>query len=118
MDWNENITLLKGKENVINSTTIKVYLEQILRLGSGSNYARCFKITSIIHNEISSVKATSISLSFHDTIPQNEFFDLEFFITSEKNYHGVAVSEWMDGEELKIRIDRVHTTNYQFENKQ
>ena len=103
-----------------NSTKIVVYFDQILRLGSGNGYARCFRITTNISDEISSVKETPILFNFSSSIPQNEMSDLEFYITSEKNSHGISLSEWMDGEELTIRIEMVNnfqTDNFKTNNK-
>ena len=99
---------IKNEINSMNSSKMEVYLDQILRLGSGNGNARCFKITTNISKEISSVKETPISFNFSSLIPQNELSDLEFYITSEKNSHGIALSEWMDGEELTIRIEKVN----------
>ena len=42
------------------------------------------------------------------------------YITSEKNSHGISLSEWMDGEELTIRIEKVmnfQTDNFKTKNK-
>ena len=106
----------KGQNEIYpwNSTKIVVYLDQMLKLGSGNGYARCFRIITNISNEISSVKETPISINFSRSIPQNELSDLEFYLTSEKNSHGISLSEWMDGEELTIRIEKVN--NFQTDN--
>ena len=48
--------------------------------------------------------------TFNDSISFNELPDLNFFITSEKNSLGILLNEWMDGDELSIKIERVKKT--------
>ena len=57
--------------------------------------------------EIGKGAITTIKMTFNDSISFNELPDLNFFITSEKNSLGILLNEWMDGDELSIKIERV-----------
>ena len=46
-------------------------------------------------------------LNFDEYISDAELSDLEIYITSYKNSDGILINEWMDGDELAIKIEKV-----------
>ena len=60
--------------------------------------------------EIGKGAITTIKMTFNNSISFNELPDLNFFITSEKNSLGILLNEWMDGDELSIKVERVKTS--------
>ena len=71
----------------------------------------CFKITRYMSQEIKKIidGYMYITLYFNKSIPYSNLPDLEFYLTSEKNSLGAIYYEWMDGEELLVKIPKVST---------
>ena len=69
----------------------------------------CYKITKNITYEIAHMDDgyNSITLNFNKSIPYDELPDVDIFLTSEKNSPGVLKYEWMDGDELHLKIPKV-----------
>ena len=70
----------------------------------------CYKITKNITYEIAHMDDgyNSITLNFNKSIPYDELPDVDIFLTSEKNSPGVLKYEWMDGDELHLKIPKVN----------
>ena len=49
----------------------------------------------------------TFKLNFIENISDAELPDLEFYITSYKNSDGILINEWMEGDELAIKIEKV-----------
>ena len=49
----------------------------------------------------------TFKLNFIENISDTELPDLEFYITSYKNSDGILINEWMEGDELAIKIEKV-----------
>ena len=52
------------------------------------------------------------STLFNKSIINEELPDLEFYLTSEKNSMGAVYFEWMEGEELLVKIPKVSIYNF------
>ena len=104
--YSEPDVKLKLGENEIkkeDNSTETVYLDDVSTMLSGTCYKIYIKLNYIIESEIMISK-----IEFNDTITYNNLPDvLEFYLTSEKNFHGIFFNEWKDGEELAIRIPKV-----------
>ena len=98
---------LKWGENQIDdgdNSTGTVYLEDVYTYVSGT----CYLIYIEINNIIETGFLANIYLEFNDKISFENLPEvLEFYFTSEKNSHGIICNEWIDGEELAIKIDKV-----------
>ena len=69
----------------------------------------CYKITKNITYDIAHMDDgyNSITLAFNEFIAHDELPDVDIFLTSEKNSPGVLKYEWMDGDELHLKIPKV-----------
>ena len=69
----------------------------------------CYKITKNITYDIVHMDDgyNSITLAFNESIAHDELPDVDIFLTSEKNSPGVLKYEWMDGDELHLKIPKV-----------
>ena len=69
----------------------------------------CYKITKNITYDIVHMNDgyNQITLYFNKSIPYDELPDVDIFLTSEKNSPGVLKYEWMDGDELHLKIPKV-----------
>ena len=98
---------LKLGENQIdymNNSTETVYLEDVYTFVSET----CYKIFIEIDFTIESGILKNIHVVFNDNITFENLPEvLEFYLTSEKNSHGIIFNEWKDGEELAIKINKV-----------
>ena len=88
-------------EDIFMANTEKVYT-----YFSGICYK--IKINSKKPTEIGKGAIAYIKLNFNESISFDELPDLNFFITSEKNSLGILLNEWMDGDELSIKVERVN----------
>ena len=104
--YSEPDVKLKLGENEIkkeDNSTETVYLDNVSTFFSGTCYKIYIKLNYIIEIEIS-----KIHIEFKDIITYDNLPDvLEFYLTSEKNFHGIFFNEWKDGEELAIKIPKV-----------
>ena len=53
---------------------------------------------------------SEIKFHFNKSITYSKLPDLEFYLTSEKNSLGAVYFDWMEGEELLVKIPN-HQTN-------
>ena len=69
----------------------------------------CYKITRIMGHEIRSMDDghTIISLNLDKSFVSKDLPDFNFYLTSEKNSLGAVYYEWMEGDELNIKIRKV-----------
>ena len=97
--WKENGNF---KENI----TLEIFQSLILK-------GFCYKISKKITYDIVHMDDgyKSITMSFNKSIPFDKLPDVEIFLTSEKNSHGVLQYEWFDGDELHLKIPKVSTLN-------
>ena len=51
-------------------------------------------------------------LYFNNSISYSKLPDLEFYFTSEKNSLGAVYYEWMEGEELLVKIPKVSIDDF------
>ena len=104
--YSEPDVKLKLGENEIkkeDNSTETVYLDNVSTFFSGTCYKIYIKLNYIIEIEIS-----KIHIEFKDIITYDNLPDvLEFYLTSEKNFHGIFFNEWKDGEELSLKINKV-----------
>ena len=75
----------------------------------------CYKITKNITYDIVHMNDgyNSITVNFNKSIPYDELPNVDIFLTSEKNSPGVLKYEWMDGNELHLKIPKVCTYSCQ-----
>ena len=100
-------TKLKLGENQINdgdNSTETIYLEDVYTFVSGTCYRIFIKINYVIESGIKScIYIEFDNITTFEDLPEV----LEFYLTSEKNSHGIIFNEWKDGEELAIKINKV-----------
>ena len=98
---------LKWGENQIDdgdNSTGTVYLEDVYTYVSGT----CYRIFIEINYTIESGVMSEIEIEFNETIAYDNLPEvLGFYLTSEKNSHGIIFNEWKDGEELSLKINKV-----------
>ena len=94
-NWKEN-------GNFVENITLENF--QLLIVGGF-----CYKITKNITYDIVHMNDgyNQITLNFNKSIPYDELPDVDIFLTSEKNSLGVLKYEWMDGDELHLKIPKV-----------
>ena len=104
---NYDDTKLKLGENQINdgdNSTETIYLEDVYTFVSGTCYRIFIKINYVIESGIKScIYIEFDNITTFEDLPEV----LEFYLTSEKNSHGIIFNEWKDGEELAIKINKV-----------
>ena len=100
-------TKLKLGGNQINNgdnSTETVYLEEVYTYLSGT----CYRIFIEINYTIESGFVSQIYIEFNEIILYDNLPEvLQFYLTSDKNSHGIVFNEWKDGEELAIKINKV-----------
>ena len=107
--WSGDSNHLDVGENIIDGSH---HREEIVKLEEIYSYVIsgfCYKITRIMDQEIITMNDgwTSIKLNLNKSIANNELPDFDFYITSEKNSLGAVYYEWMEGDELNIKIRKV-----------
>ena len=104
---NYDDTKLKLGGNQIDNggnSTETVYLEEVYTYLSGI----CYKISIEINYTMESGFMSVIYIEFNETIAYDNLPEvLQFYLTSDKNSHGIVFNEWKDGEELAITINKV-----------
>ena len=68
----------------------------------------CYKITSTLKYLKDPMKPYSIYLDFNENILYEMLPSIDIYLTSEKNSHGIIYNEWIDGEELAFKFEKVH----------
>ena len=93
-----------GKTEIVNpdTTNEEVHLEIIPSSISGL----CARINPLL-KYIMENGVKTLKLDFNESISYNDLPSLEFYITSDKNSDGIFISEWMQGDELAIKIEKV-----------
>ena len=104
--YNDDVIINIGKTEKVNPDNTKevINLELISTFLSGLCYRIETKIHFVMENGIRTFK-----LNFNEYISDAELPDLEFYITSYKNSDGILINEWMEGDELAIKIEKVST---------
>ena len=93
-----------GKTEKVDEDNTKevINLEIISTFLSGLCYRIDTKINFVVEYGVRNFK-----LDFNEYISDAELPDLEFYITSYKNSDGILINEWMEGDELAIKIEKV-----------
>ena len=104
---NYDDTKLKLGGNQIDNggnTTETVYLEEVYTYVSGTCYRILIEMNYTTGNGI----VSKIYIEFNETFSYDNLPEvLQFYLTSDKNSHGIVFNEWKDGEELAITINKV-----------
>ena len=102
--YNDDVIINVGKTEKLNPDNTKeiIHLELISTFLSGL----CYRIETKI-NFVMEYGVRTFKLNFNEYIPDAELSDLEFYITSYKNSDGTLINEWMEGDELAIKIVKV-----------
>ena len=101
--YNDLILNIGITEKVNQDNTKEVInLELISTFVSGLCYRIETKIDFVLEYGYRTFK-----LNFIENISDAELPDLEFYITSYKNSDGILINEWMEGDELAIKIEKV-----------
>ena len=106
--WIYNI--VKGENKEIGIYEENIILEQFYSyIISGF----CYKITRNMSHAIKNINDgyAGITLYFNNSIAYDKLPDLEFYLTSENNFLGAVYYEWMEGEELLVKIPKVSIYN-------
>ena len=105
-----DVIIRMGKTEKVNqdNTNEAINLEIISTFLSGLCYRIDTKINFVVEYGVRNFK-----LNFNEYISDAELPDLEFYITSYKNSDGILINEWMEGDELAIKIEKV-TINFVF----
>ena len=108
--YNDDVIINIGKTEKVNPDNTKevINLEIISTFLSGLCYRIDTKINFVVEYGVRNFK-----LNFNEYISDAELPDLEFYITSYKNSDGILINEWMEGDELAIKIEKV-TINFVF----
>ena len=99
-----DVIIKMGKTEKVNPDNTKevISLELISTFVSGL----CYRIETKI-NFVMEYGLRTFILNFDEYISDAELSDLEIYITSYKNSDGILINEWMDGDELAIKIEKV-----------
>ena len=99
-----DVIIRMGKTEKVNqdNTSEAINLEIISTFLSGLCYRIDTKINFVVEYGVRNFK-----LNFNEYISDAELPDLEFYITSYKNSDGILINEWMEGDELAIKIEKV-----------
>ena len=102
--YNDDVIINIGKTEKVNPDNTKevINLEIISTFLSGLCYRIDTKINFVVEYGVRNFK-----LNFNEYISDAELPDLEFYITSYKNSDGILINEWMEGDELAIKIEKV-----------
>ena len=86
------------------NSTETVYLEEVYTYVSGTCYRILIEMNYTTGNGI----VSKIYIEFNETFSYDNLPEvLQFYLTSDKNSHGIVFNEWKDGEELAITINKV-----------
>ena len=103
-------TIVKGETKEIGIHEENILLEQFYSyIISGF----CYKITRNMSQVIKNINDgyAYITLDINKSLAYSNLPDLEFYLTSEKNSLGAVYYEWMEGEELLVKVPKVSIYN-------